>query len=525
MTKARNIMADKLINGWTNADGTQTEGVKFTDANGSPLDVTVKGCDILVQEGSWKSQRIQIYVADNPVEAPHRRLGIHDNPDEASTARRDNDGYIHIYTFSFSVNVPSQNIHDGNAVFDFMHSNVDYVKNVNFALSASNGREIAPEYTADSKYRPSAPIFSKLDVSEIELIYVAPEATLAPTPAPASKNVPCEFEWSAMTACDATCGGGTQKQFALILTPAQGTGTPCPASLVKETHGCAPKACPVDCKVSAWEWKDEGKCSKTCGGGRKTKTRTIITEASEESSDQLAGAACPPLEDDETICNNQPCPRDCQLTTWGDWGDCSKKCNTDPDDPTNAGAGKQYRRRSITSLAYYGGAECGALVDEAVCNEQACPTNCVVSAWSEWGSCSKNCAGKTPGTRLFGARQERSRYIVTPAANGGHKCPTLAQTKLCALHPCGANVCTTDNGFPLTCTYENDIVYTHHVNDVHDNELFMCYHNYVTEVCTCLCWPKSVGSVHRDARDADGNAQVNLKHHETSSVENFEPDP
>jgi len=40
-------------------------------------------------------------------------------------------------------------------------------------------------------------------------------------------------------------------------------------------------------------------------------------------------------------------------------------------------------------------------------------------------------------------------------------------------------------------------VYTHHVNDVHDNELFMCYHNVVTEVCTCLCWPKSVGSTHR----------------------------
>merc|ERR1712100_1015904 len=76
-------------------------------------------------------------------------------------------------------------------------------------------------------------------------------------------------------------------------------------------------------------------------------------------------------------------------------------------------------------------------------------------------------------------------------------CPTLTQTKLCALHPCGAHVCSTNKGFPLTCTYERGIVYTHHVNDVHDNELFMCYHNLVTSVCTCLCWPKSVGSVHR----------------------------
>merc|ERR1712151_696850 len=86
----------------------------------------------------------------------------------------------------------------------------------------------------------------------------------------------------------------------------------------------------------------------------------------------------------------------------------------------------------------------------------------------------------------------RTRYIKVAPQNGGHPCPALSQTKLCALHPCGAHVCSTNKGFPLTCTYENGVVYTHHVNDVHDNELFMCYHNYVTEVCTCLCWPKAV---------------------------------
>jgi hypothetical protein len=31
-------------------------------------------------------------------------------------------------------------------------------------------------------------------------------------------------------------------------------------------------------------------------------------------------------------------------------------------------------------------------------------------------------------------------------------------------------------------------VYTHHVNDVHTGQLFMCYHNIVTSICTCLCW-------------------------------------
>ena len=529
MTKTRNVMADKITNGWTNADSTTTAG----------SGVTIKGCDILVAEGTWKRQTIQIYVADNPVNGKGRRLagGIGDNPNQALKARRDNDGYIYIYSFAFSVNVPNQNMHDGNAVFDFVHNNVEFVKNVNFDLADTNGREIAPKYVPGSKYRPSAPIFSQLDVSEIELIYVAPEATFPPTPAPSHDAVDCVVEWSAKTACDATCGGGVQKEFGLITQAAEHGGAACPASLVREYHGCAPKACPVDCKMNPWKWKcaagvsDEdcaarkGDCSLTCGGGRKTRTRTVHTEPSIGSADQIEGAPCPEDSDSSTTCNNQPCPKDCQLSQWGEWGACSKKCNTNPDDATGAGAGKSYRRRTILSLAYYGGAECGSLIDETICNEQACPTNCVVSAWSEWGSCSKNCAGATPGTRLFGARQERSRYIETPAANGGHACPALAQTKLCALHPCGANVCTTTTGFPLTCTYENDIVYTHHVNDVHDNELFMCYHNYVTEVCTCLCWPKTlVTKVHRDSTDEDGNTQVNLKEHATSSVNNFVPD-
>jgi hypothetical protein len=529
MTKTRNIIADKITNGWTNADSTTTAG----------SGITIKGCDILVAEGTWKHQQIQIYVADSPVNGNGRRLagGIGDNPNKALKARRDQDGYIEIYSFVFSVNVPNQNMHDGNAVFDFMHNNVDFVKNVNFDLADTNGREIAPKYVQGSKYRPSAPIFSELDVSEIELVYVAPEATFPPTPAPEVKNIDCVVEWSEKTACDATCGGGVEKQFGLIVTAAEGTGTPCPTTLVREHAGCAPKACPTDCKMNPWKWtcaagvSDEdclarqGDCSETCGGGHKTKTRTVHTQPSVGTDDQEAGQPCPYDEDTATTCNNQPCPKDCVLSEWGSYGDCSKKCNTDPDNADNSGAGKKYRRRSILSLAYYGGAECESLVDEEVCNVQACPTDCVVSAWSEWGSCSKNCAGQTPGKRLFGARQERSRYIETPAANGGHQCPTLAQTKLCALHPCGANVCTTTTGFPLTCTYENDIVYTHHVNDVHDNELFMCYHNYVTEVCTCLCWPKTLvkehGGVHRDSTDKDGNAQDNLLHHATSSVENF----
>ena len=40
---------------------------------------------------------------------------------------------------------------------------------------------------------------------------------------------------------------------------------------------CNTKACPVNCKHSKWSaW---GKCSKKCGGGTKSKTRTITQKA------------------------------------------------------------------------------------------------------------------------------------------------------------------------------------------------------------------------------------------------------
>lgn len=168
-----------------------------------------------------------------------------------------------------------------------------------------------------------------------------------------------------------------------------------------------------------------------------------------------------------------------------------------------------WHSRTVIQAPYWDGESCGSLYENATCNENPCPTDCETSEWSDWGSCDKDCGGEEPGTRLYGAKQERTRYIVTPAQWGGLPCPTLSQTKLCALHPCGSSVCTVNeeyaatfsalsndeqnemhpNGlFPLTCTYENGIVYTHHVNNVHDNQMFMCYHNIVTEVCTCLCW-------------------------------------
>ena len=68
----------------------------------------------------------------------------------------------------------------------------------------------------------------------------------------------------------------------LIVTPARRVtkkpkfgGIKCGATSQKAV--CNTKACPVNCKHSKWSaW---GKCSKTCGGGTKSKTRKITQKA------------------------------------------------------------------------------------------------------------------------------------------------------------------------------------------------------------------------------------------------------
>jgi hypothetical protein len=319
----------------------------------------------------------------------------------------------------------------------------------------------------------------------------------APTPAPID-DVDCETsaEWTEWTECSHTCSDdGEKSRFRVIVTDGLGNGARCQLHCpdngltadghscvhLHETDECNRGVCPTDCEVSDWGHWDT--CDQTCGVGQVSRSRSII------QLEENDGLECPTLLTDTDSCSLQEfCPVDCTLSDWAGWSDCSKECDD------GEGPGERVRRKFVENTEYYGGEACEPddMIDTQSCNENLCPVDCVVSAWSAYGSCSKTCAGKAPGTRLFGARQERTRYIITDEQNGGRECPKLFQTKLCALHPCGAHVCTTNKGFPLTCTYERGIVYTHHVNDVHDDELFMCYHNYVTEVCTCLCWPKNV---------------------------------
>ena len=198
----------------------------------------------------------------------------------------------------------------------------------------------------------------------------------------------------------------------ILSLPCNG-GANCPP--LSETVACNTHACPVpkvDCKVSNWcSWSS---CSKTCGGGSKTRSRSIVTYPSG------GGAACPALTESAT-CNTQPCQTQCKVSDWGAWSSCSKSC----------GGGIKTHYRSVITAPCNGGASCPPLSESVPCNTQACPTpvNCKVSDWCSWSSCSKTCGGGV---------KTQTRHILTQPSNGGAACPALTQTVPCNTQSCPA---------------------------------------------------------------------------------------
>lgn len=209
-------------------------------------------------------------------------------------------------------------------------------------------------------------------------------------------------DWSDWSACDATCGGGTERRTRTVIL---NTGN---CDDTEEVRPCGTGPCPVDCVVGDWsEW---GQCSTGCGGGTQTRGRSIVTDS------QNGGADCPVLTD-SAGCNEQPCPIDCVMSDWTSWSSCDATC----------GGGQSERTRTVITQPQFNGRECDATIETTGCNEQSCPIDCVVSDWSDWSGCSTGCGGGT---------QTRTRYIVTDSQNGGAACPVLIDSTGCNSQPC-----------------------------------------------------------------------------------------
>merc|ERR1719271_1174924 len=180
-----------------------------------------------------------------------------------------------------------------------------------------------------------------------------------------------------------------------------------------------------DCEEGDWAI---GECSEECVGGERTNTREIISPA------RAGGAECGVLLEKES-CNMQPCPIDCVVGEWSEYGMCSSPC----------GGGIMTRVRQPLTDAEHGGEPCGDLSEALECNVFACDRPCELDPeWSEWTECSKECdSGIT----------FHSKGVMVPAGPQG-SCPEWWESERMQEAYCNTMDCPQD----LVCTAQLDML-------------------------------------------------------------------
>merc|ERR1719409_1303154 len=122
---------------------------------------------------------------------------------------------------------------------------------------------------------------------------------------------------------------------------------------------------------------------------------------------------------------------DCDWSAWVP-GDCSVPCDDKCPDPTDpyACGGWQVLRRSFVVKPNSCGYACPAPTKRRKCNQIKCPVSCVMSKWSGWSKCSKDCEGGAQG---------HTRDIVVAPKNGGMSCNTAQESRACNTGSCDRN--------------------------------------------------------------------------------------
>jgi Mg-chelatase subunit ChlD len=155
--------------------------------------------------------------------------------------------------------------------------------------------------------------------------------------------------------CDDDLLGGTQPLTREIITKNSKRGFACPA--LTTTRKCNQIKCPIDCDLSGWAtWS---KCTKECGGGVQSRTRSLQVQP------KNGGQACDALSETRP-CNSGSCDKDCELGNWMEFAGCTKACNS----------GYEERRKKVLSAAEGQGtcvqADDPLMLERKPCNEHVC---------------------------------------------------------------------------------------------------------------------------------------------------------
>jgi len=123
---------------------------------------------------------------------------------------------------------------------------------------------------------------------------------------------------------------------------------------------------------------------------------------------------------------------DCDVTAWAP-DVCSVECDDTCPESVGCGGVRRLTREAVVRPNACG-IKCPAFTVIQKCNQFKCPVDCLMSRWSGWSKCSKDCEGGV---------EERTRSILTKPKNGGKGCSAVSDGR-----PCNTGSCDRD------CTLE-----------------------------------------------------------------------
>lgn len=255
------------------------------------------------------------------------------------------------------------------------------------------------------------------------------------TMTPCDKEVDCVWgEFGEYSACSRTCGGGDRSRSRLIEVAPRNGGKLCEPLAMTEVSKCNTQPCEETNDCVFGKWTDWDACSCSCNGIRHRVRHIDLFPG-------RGGKACEgPLREVQHC--NFPCEEeeevkdlavDCILGDWAAWGECSATC----------GAAQHIRHRSISRHPENGGAPCvGELAEVTPCVNLPCSTekqqeapavDCLWSEWDDWGACSASCDG---------GQMVRQRQIKQMGSSKGAPC--LDEPSM-EVKPCGTQACACDD--------------------------------------------------------------------------------
>jgi hypothetical protein len=165
-----------------------------------------------------------------------------------------------------------------------------------------------------------------------------------------------------------------QKSQRQVLVEAAHGGKECPKNpfTEKEQECHFDWKCPWDCQHSEWTaWAGCPACQARGGSPKQNRTRKVTKAASAldmaTKPMQKAGKCDDDIMMQEKACDNLPdCARDCTLSEWDFWQECSASCTSD------GKPNKQKRKRYVIEERWDAGKCDMPKEEERVCNEQKC---------------------------------------------------------------------------------------------------------------------------------------------------------